>query len=568
MRARLLSPAADIVIANRDLTVPDVLSGRESDILLGVPLVNTTSTSRVVWVLCDSGGTQTKSGPFTLPMCTLTKVPIRAKATPAATAKDLIVHVSVMDGEKIVASQDVSLAVRAPSATHKQTYASRVDGSTQYLSIVPPTDDSTAPALVMSLHGAGVEASSQAGSYAARPGMVIICPTNRRPFGFDWEEWGRIDAIECMDLAKQWYKTDSTRQYLTGHSMGGHGTWNIGVLYPERFAAIAPSAGWLSFDSYVGAGGPPHSPDTKLGQAFAAARVASLTLNYFANLKGKGIFILHGDADDNVPVGQARAARVALDKLGIAYGFHEQPGAGHWWDDDKPGAACLDWPAIWETFAQHKIDGEGTTAVTPPLDARGFVNGAFKRVFDRRFVLVYSTGGTQAENAWSFAKARFDAEQWWYRGNGFAPIMSDTEYAASPSACNVILYGNADTNKAWSTVIGGDTLRIARGEARIDGHSVGGDDLACLATVPKRGSGDYLVGVVGGTGLPGMRAVERLGYFSSGVGFPSVVLLHADAWRAGFTRVEGAGQLGAMAWKDAAGEPPAPTQEDARKTPH
>jgi len=32
--------------------------------------------------------------------------------------------------------------------------------------------------------------------------------------------------------------------------MGGHGAWQIGSLYPDRFAAIGPSAGWLSFDSY------------------------------------------------------------------------------------------------------------------------------------------------------------------------------------------------------------------------------------------------------------------------------------------------------------------------------
>ena len=28
--------------------------------------------------------------------------------------------------------------------------------------------------------------------------------------------------------------------------MGGHGTWQIGVTYPARFAAIGPSAGWIA----------------------------------------------------------------------------------------------------------------------------------------------------------------------------------------------------------------------------------------------------------------------------------------------------------------------------------
>ena len=33
-------------------------------------------------------------------------------------------------------------------------------------------------------------------------------------------------------------------------SMGGHGTWYLGSLYASRFAAIAPSAGWVSFFTY------------------------------------------------------------------------------------------------------------------------------------------------------------------------------------------------------------------------------------------------------------------------------------------------------------------------------
>lgn len=563
MRASLHTPAAQILIAGRDLTVPDVLVGGESELLLGVPLINASMESRTVSVICDSGGSQAKSGSFVIPKCTLVKVPVRAIVLPLAAAKEVVVHMSVMDGETVLASHDVTLTVREPSATHKRTYTSRVDGSVQYLSIVPPTDESAAPALVLSLHGASVEATSQAASYAAKPGMVIACPTNRRPYGFDWEEWGRIDAIEVMDLVARTYKTDPARAYLTGHSMGGHGTWSIGVLYPQRFAAIAPSAGWLSFDSYVGAGGPPHSPDTKLGQAFAAARSASMTLDYFANLKGKGIFILHGDADDNVPVEQARAARGALDKLGITYGFHEQPGAGHWWDDDKPGAACLDWPDIWKTFAASTLDTKTAVAVQPPLDDRGFVNGAFKRVFDRGFTLVYSTGGTEAENAWSFAKARFDAEQWWYRGNGHAELTSDAEWLKAPTDGNVILYGSADTNRAWPALIDSRIVNIARDEASAGGRVLHGSDLGCLLAIPRKGNTDSLVGVIGGTGLAGMRATERLGYFSSGVGFPSVVLLRADVWREGFAHVEGGGQPDAMIWKDASSE----TKEAAQAEP-
>ena len=112
--------------------------------------------------------------------------------------------------------------------------------------------DSKKPGLVLTLHGAAVEAIGQAEAYAPKPGLHIVAPTNRRPYGFDWEDWGRLDALEVLDLAQRTLQTDPRRTYLTGHSMGGHGTWHLGVTFPDRFAAIAPSAGWISMMSYAG----------------------------------------------------------------------------------------------------------------------------------------------------------------------------------------------------------------------------------------------------------------------------------------------------------------------------
>jgi dienelactone hydrolase len=553
LHAALHPVSADIIISDQDLTLPDLLvsgDGAGSDVLLGVPVINAATEARTVTVRCECGPDATESGPVTLPPCSITKLPLTARCRPDAGVEQVTVEISALAQGAAVAEQPVTLDVRSPSETHKRTYLSRIDGSVQYVAIVPSSDDAEHPALTLSLHGASVEATNQARAYAARPGMVIACPTNRRPFGFDWEDWGRIDALEAMDLVKAWYDTDPSRQYLTGHSMGGHGTWNLGVLHAERFAAIAPSAGWLSFDSYTGSPDKPYAPDDAIGRPFQAARASSMTLDYFENLRGKPIYILHGDADDNVPVTEARAAREALERLGIPCTLHEQPGAGHWWDDDKPGAACVDWPGIWETFAAaDPLPTDATTNLPVPLDERGFVTGSFKRVFDRSFVLVYSTGGSEPENEWALAKARFDAEQWWYRGNGYAPVLSDAEFLASPRPGNVVLYGNAETNQAWDAVIASEAVQVGRGYAVVGEKRIEGSDVAVLAALPRRGRGDRLVGIVGGTGPEGMRATERLPYFTSGVGFPEVVVMRAGVWRCGYDGVEGAGQLGAMTWK-------------------
>lgn len=83
----------------------------------------------------------------------------------------------------------------------------------------------------------------------------------------------------------------------------------------------------------------------------------------------------------------------------------------------------------------------------------------------------------------------------------------------------------------------------------IAGNSLSGDDLALLAVVPRADTPDRLVGLVSGTGLPGLRSTDRLNYFTSGVGFPEVTVLRAAIWRDGFSGVEGAGDLAKVVWR-------------------
>jgi hypothetical protein len=49
--------------------------------------------------------------------------------------------------------------------------------------------------------------------------------------------------------------------------------------------------------------------------------------------------------------------------------------------------------------------------------------GGFKNVFTNRPVLVYGTKGTPEENAWALAKARYDSETFWYRGNATFEVI-------------------------------------------------------------------------------------------------------------------------------------------------
>ena len=184
--------------------------------------------------------------------------------------------------------------------------------------------------------------------FARSQGLYVVAPTNRRPYGFDWEDWGRLDAIEVLEHAERTFQTDPQQTYLTGHSMGGHGTWHLGVTFPDRFAAIAPSAGWISMWSYAGA--KRTTSASPIDELMARALGPSDTLALSRNLARLGVYMLHGDADDNVPVGQARQMRKALGEFHPDFAYHEQQGAGHWW-----GNACVDWPPLIAFLADHKI---------------------------------------------------------------------------------------------------------------------------------------------------------------------------------------------------------------------
>ncbi len=147
---------------------------------------------------------------------------------------------------RVIDKATITLQVKKPSETHRETFFSNIDGSLQYFGVNPAQKPDRTNALVLSLHGAGVEAIGQASAYGSKDWCTLVAPTNRRPYGFDWEDIGRLDALEVLDIAKKEFPHDPESVHLTGHSMGGHGTWSIGTLYPDLFASIAPSAAWIS----------------------------------------------------------------------------------------------------------------------------------------------------------------------------------------------------------------------------------------------------------------------------------------------------------------------------------
>ena len=100
-------------------------------------------------------------------------------------------------------------------------------------------------------------------------------------------------------------------QMLQGQAVDGHGVWINAALFPDRFAAIAPGAGWQDFWTYTGASyfeHPQNAVQEMLNLCTNPSRPALLADNY----KQMGVLIIHGDADPVVPIEEAYAMRDLL----------------------------------------------------------------------------------------------------------------------------------------------------------------------------------------------------------------------------------------------------------------
>ena len=649
-RGKLVPTTQRALIGIGEATLPDWRIGMTEPIWGAVPVLNCQDTNADNWrLVCTVEGADPQSVDCQrLHATSLRKVPFLIKAPEDAKPGKLKARLELFDGESSLAQTEFEVDVRRSNETYKVTFRSRIDDSVQYFGVVPQQLDAgtsvpeNPPALILSLHGASVEGIGQARVYAQRNNAIVVAPTNRRPFGFDWEDWGRIDALEVLDLAQERFGTDPLRTYLTGHSMGGHGTWNVGVNFPDRFAAIGPSAGWISFRSYAAARRPEQnrlSDDddfaAKVSDMFERAVATSDTLALSSNYATHGIYILHGDADRNVPVTEARTMRTHLAKWHPDFAYYEQPGAGHWW-----GNQCCDWPPMLAFFDHHKrrasenVDSvdfttansgvssqfawaavhrqqtpgrlskielkldrearrfEGTTEnvetllldlkkagisgggpVQISIDATELETdndevwlqrteqgvwqttskpgksrkhpqryGFFKAAFDNDVQLVYGTGGTEAEQTWARNKALYDAEQFWYRGNGALDVVADVDFDPSTDVDrNVVLYGHAGMNRAWAKLLPDCPLKVDAGKLEIGTHSWQANDLAALAIYPRPGSDYASIGIVAGTTATGAGITDTLPYFVSGVGYPDYIVLDAKCQLRGTRGVVAAG---------------------------
>lgn len=624
--SKLVAPSKPVQLTRRDLTLPGLINGESSDKWAAIRVINASEKDlgnlNIECVLESGESAFHKSGnvmalsvrklSFLIPSTTVKQESGSVKAT---------IILSDNSGREIDRTE-ITLQQQDADKHHERTFISGVDGSIQYYSVAPSTKKGDGQALVLSVHGAGVEARNQARAYRQKDWAHIVAPTNRRPFGFNWEEWGSIDALEVFDDAKKVFKTKDDQSYLTGHSMGGHGTWYLGVTYPDRFAAIAPCASYPDIMGYRRGVSNRFEGNAHFDMITRGANPGR-TLSLKRNFLQSGIYILHGDADRVVDVEQARFMRETLAGFHPNFVYYEYPNGSHWYGDHS-----VDWHLIFDYFKWQSIPDndsikhiefhtaspavsatnywirinqqekhfefssvvfdlvndsikgsvENVNSITfllseldlqsDPVISIGNFNiiaergkditlqkngsewirtdinkkekyaqrsGGFKQAFRNNMVFVYATRGSTEENQWYRNKARFDAEAFLYKANGSVEIVSDRNFRPQdyPDR-NVIIYGNSSNNRAWRSVLGNVPVVIRNGEIEFGpGRTYKGDDLGAFFVFPRTDSETASVGVVGGTGLKGMKAAFANDYFSGITGFPDLMIFNSDMLREG-----------------------------------
>jgi predicted esterase len=208
-------------------------------------------------------------------------------------------------------------------------HRSPVDDTLQpYRAFIPENyDSSKAYPLIIGLHGA----SGNENSFMRRPGFIeearkrgylLATPNGRGPFT-GYRGNAGADVLEVLDRMLEMYSIDSEQVFLTGHSMGGGGTWRVGFRAPERFAALAPIAG----------APPPNTVDLDAAP--------DMPVLYSAGVK-----------DRTVPIENVRRlARLAEQKL-KNLDYVEYPEDGH---SEVPDSAML---PIFDFFDAHRTGAD------------------------------------------------------------------------------------------------------------------------------------------------------------------------------------------------------------------
>lgn len=215
-----------------------------------------------------------------------------------------------------------------------RSYRSPADGSLQSYSLaVPPDYTGEEPfPLMVTLHGHGWYRPFQGHPQRVVAGVITAAPHGRG--SVDYMLLGEDDVLAVVDDVMRDYRVDPDRVILEGHSMGGTGSWQVGVHHPHRFCAIAPVCGNADRRAWDAWKPKRRRIRYEIPPRFATLRTHVLDaidpITYAANLLNLPAMAAHGTWDNVVPVGHSQNMAARLKKLGCPIDYREFAGVRHW----------------------------------------------------------------------------------------------------------------------------------------------------------------------------------------------------------------------------------------------
>ena len=237
------------------------------------------------------------------------------------------------------------LSSPAQARIQKKTYDFKDAGQEmEYGLFVPSTyDKAKKTPLMVALHGLGGNPQLMIHypgltDLAERHGYIVVAPMGYNPRGWygapvprknktdpeNLSELSEQDVMNVLDIIRKDYTIDPDRIYLMGHSMGGGGTWHLGIKYPDLWAGLAPIAPAI------------YRPATEVEK-----------------IKHVPVILIQGDQDKLVPVAGARRWAEQMKNFGMTYRYVEVAGGDH------ISIAFRHMPDVFEFFDRHKRPGRG-----------------------------------------------------------------------------------------------------------------------------------------------------------------------------------------------------------------
>ncbi len=126
---------------------------------------------------------------------------------------------------------------------HEWAYRSLSDDSLQPFTIVLPDRAATPPPwpMVVVLHGGGGTHQTKRTEFP--PGVCYLHVLGQGRSA-RWRGLSENDVREAMAAVCAWWPVDRQRIAVTGHSLGGAGSYVLASRHPDWFIAAAPTAGW------------------------------------------------------------------------------------------------------------------------------------------------------------------------------------------------------------------------------------------------------------------------------------------------------------------------------------